>query len=262
VKGRFRSVRAVVCRYNAHCPVCGESFRDFIPLPVDAPDLIRDLEQHGYDMDLMFQCETLNVERYACPICRAVDRERLYALFIQHVLRRTSRAVRLRLLDIAPNHSLRKFLLSTRRFQYRSADLLMPDVDDKVDLQDMYIYPTESFDCFICSHVLEHVSDDQKALRELHRVLKPGGWGITMAPIVLSLQQTREDPSITDESLRVRLFGQRDHVRLYAKGDFVRRLESAGFKVRQLTVNDFGREVFQRRGIALRSVLYVCEKAK
>jgi predicted SAM-dependent methyltransferase len=108
--------------------------------------------------------------------------------------------------------------------------------------------------------VLEHINDDKKALSELYRVLKPGGWGIIMVPIILTLDQIYEDPQITDGTERWRRFGQFDHVRIYNKTGFVGRMEAAGFNVRQLSVGYFGEYTFKTYGITNTSVLYVAEK--
>ena len=89
------------------------------------------------------------------------------------------------LLDIAPNSSLKKFLLGLPGIRYQSADKYMEGVDLVVDIQDMGEVPSNAYDVFICSHVLEHVDDDKKALSELFRILKPGGFGILMVPIIL-----------------------------------------------------------------------------
>jgi SAM-dependent methyltransferase len=88
--------------------------------------------------------------------------------------------------------------------------------------------PDASFDVVLCVHVLEHVPDDAAALRELHRILKPGGWGVIQVPILR--ETTDEDPSLTDPAERLRRFGQEDHVRIYGR-DFAGRLEAAGFEL-------------------------------
>jgi ubiquinone/menaquinone biosynthesis C-methylase UbiE len=89
-------------------------------------------------------------------------------------------------------------------------------------------FPSETFDVVICNHVLEHVPDDRKALSELYRVLKKGGWGSIQVPMKDEI--TFEDLAITDPRERDRLFGQDDHVRQYGL-DYLDRLREAGFEV-------------------------------
>jgi predicted SAM-dependent methyltransferase len=124
----------------------------------------------------------------------------------------------------------------------------------------MNIYEDNTFDFFICSHVLEHIQNDIKAMSELYRVLKPGGKCIAMVPIALSLEEDYENPEITTAEGRWKHFGQDDHVRMYSKSGFVNKLASTGFLVHQLDVNFFGYEIFDKHGIHPRSVLYVVEK--
>lgn len=89
------------------------------------------------------------------------------------------------------------------------------------------------FDGILCSHVLEHVPDDRRALGEFYRVLKPGGWAVLNVPI--EGETTMEDPSVDSPKERLRRYGQEDHVRLYG-ADYGQRLSAAGF---QVTVPDF-----------------------
>jgi ubiquinone/menaquinone biosynthesis C-methylase UbiE len=133
-------------------------------------------------------------------------------------------------------------------------------VDFAVDISDMSIIPSESYDMFICSHVLEHVDDDRKALSELFRILKPGGAGILMVPIILRIDKIDEDPTIMDVETRWQRFGQYDHVRLYSKNGFIQRIQEAGFVLAEYGVEHFGREVFIESGISLKSVLYIGRK--
>src|SRR5690606_18123730 len=97
-------------------------------------------------------------------------------------------------------------------------------------------FDTESFDVIFCNHVLEHVENDQKALNELFRVMKPKGWGIFQVPIRYQLEKTFEDPTITDRKERIEKFGQYDHVRVYGK-DYYDTLEKAGFKVDKVNLS-------------------------
>jgi len=108
--------------------------------------------------------------------------------------------------------------------------------------------------------VLEHVPDDRRAMAELFRVLKPGGFGIVMVPLVRGVDDTQESPDVNTDALRWKYYGSGDHLRQYGRRDFVQRLTAAGFKVDQLGMDYFGVEAFRRAGIAADSVLYVVRK--
>ena len=91
------------------------------------------------------------------------------------------------------------------------------------------------FDIIFCSHVLEHIEDDHKAMWELHRILSPRGFAILLVPIKdffkgKKIDKTFEDFSIRNPKEREEVFGQRDHVRIYGR-DYEDRLRSAGFHV-------------------------------
>jgi len=118
---------------------------------------------------------------------------------------------------------------------YLTADLFPGGVDVKMDICNI-AYPDGSFDVVYCSHVLEHVPDDRRAMREFHRVLVPGGWAVLLVPITVA--ETIEDPSVSDPKERLRRFGQEDHVRCYGP-DYPDRLKSAGFRVDRVLPSDF-----------------------
>lgn len=240
---------------NFFCPVCQRGNVQFKRLPFD---YLRELDKHQY-IHSIFQVETLNIEYYSCTECGASDRDRLYALYFQKRLRDTSNKL-FYVLDIAPTVAMNRFLKACGSLSVRTADLYMQGVDDKVDLTRMDIYPDERFDVFVCSHVLEHIHDDVAAMKELHRVLKTGGWGIVMVPINLGLKEIYEDNTITDKAGRWRHFGQDDHLRMYSKEGFIGRLKSVGFTVQQYGISWFGSDVFDRHGIHPRSVLYIVTK--
>jgi SAM-dependent methyltransferase len=238
------------------CPLCQAKLAYFSPLPMF---YLREMYEHQF-VHSIFQSETLNIEHYECPACHCSDRDRLYLLYIEHILQNTEKSRKIRLLEIAPAPQLRKALQQNEQIEYRCGDLFMDGVDDKIDITDMNVYADESFDVFICSHVLEHINDDLRAMRELHRILKPGGWGITMVPINLALEEDYENVNATSASERWKHFGQDDHVRMYSKPGFVGRLTEAGFRVEQLGVEFFSKAAFEKHGIHPRSVLYVVKK--
>ncbi len=238
------------------CPVCRNRVDEFQPI---GWDFLAKMNEYGYIFSI-FQGETFDPIRYFCPLCRSSDRNRLYALFFEQLFHSLPVDEVFRFIDFAPSSELMAFFKRQPMLEYRTADLLADGVDDKLDIMHMDIYETSSIDLFLCSHVLEHVVDDWQAARELFRILKPGGMGVIMVPIAMNLQETYENPDITTEEGRWKHFGQNDHLRLYAKGDFVNKLEDSGFVLREYSARDFGEESFLRHGISKRSILYVVSK--
>lgn len=238
-----------------YCPVCNKKVRKFIPLPEFYKE---NAEKYGY-LYSFDDAETMNYGAYSCPHCAASDRDRLYALYVSKRLMKQG-AGNIAMLEIAPSRPLSEMLNKTGKITLRTADLMMEGVDDRIDITDMNCYAEGAFDAFICSHVLEHVPDDLKALRELFRILKHGGWGILMVPIILTLDKIDEDPLLEDIAERWRRFGQNDHVRMYSRNGLVERAEGAGFGVRQYGQEYFGTDVFEKHGISAKSILYIVEK--
>ena len=211
--------------------------------------------------------ETCNVRAYECPACKASDRDRLYALYLKKWFARFPESASGIFLDFAPSKPLQEFIqariaAANLSLRYMSADLMMVGVDLKIDVSNMPEVPGGSVDFFLCSHVLEHVPNDHKAMRELFRILKPGGKGILMVPINLRAQEIDEDPSVADEGERWRRFGQNDHVREYNREGFLVRVREAGFRVEQLGRRHFGWWTFCKQGITQRSILYVVERLR
>jgi ubiquinone/menaquinone biosynthesis C-methylase UbiE len=110
---------------------------------------------------------------------------------------------------------------------YVTADLESPLADVKLDIQQMP-FEDNSFDIVICNHVLEHVPDDRKAMGEIFRVLRKGGFAVMQVPTNYDMENTYEDPSITGPAEREKHFRQKDHYRLYGR-DYLKRLKETGF---------------------------------
>ena len=261
LKKRARALQNQVKLINStlYCPVCESRINSFLPLE---ECFQQNLQKYGFPFH-SDDAETCNVAAYLCPSCDASDRDRLYALFLRDYLTKLDSSEPVQIVDFGPSPPLSAFIrrLIGKNVQYRTADLLTENVDDRVDITNLQSYDSDWFDFLICSHVLEHVPDDRRALRELHRILKPGGQAILMVPIILSIDRIDEDPEVNDEAERWRRFGQFDHVRLYSKRGFLERVREAGFAVRELGKEFFGTDSFARAGITAQSVLYVVEKS-
>jgi SAM-dependent methyltransferase len=238
------------------CPLCGFVAARFDPIH---PSFQANCERNGFPY--WGGEETLNQADYQCPRCGSFDRERLTWLFIEAELRALPSNGKLRVLHVAPEASLAARLARHPIIESVTFDLQRDDVDVRGDLSDMAMFGDGAFGGLVCSHVLEHIPDDRKAMAELHRVLAPGGWGIALVPLYPNdVLDTREDWSKTSDPERWRHFGQGDHVRLYAKADYISRLETAGFLVEQLGARYFGAQTFARCAITAQSVLYIVRK--
>jgi ubiquinone/menaquinone biosynthesis C-methylase UbiE len=160
---------------------------------------------------------------------------------------------------MAPMPTLHKKIRKLRNISYTSSDLDSPLAMVKTNIQALS-FADSIFDCLMCNHVLEHVPDDRKAMNELFRVLKPGGWAIIQSAMNPNIMNTFEDPSIVSPQDRARLFGQEDHLRIYGK-DYGQRLEEAGFSVK---VDDFVRQLepltISRYGVIKDELIYICSK--
>lgn len=168
------------------CSVCGQSNITFLPLP----SFYRE-EAAKYGYKRFGKGETIALDTYSCSACGASDRERLYALWIDRQIQGGIFRKGTKLLHFAPEAALSKKLRELNLFEYKTADYGMEGVDYKVDIMNIPL-ANESVEFFICSHVLEHVESDDKAIQELYRITKTGGCGILMAPISVGLDHTLE----------------------------------------------------------------------
>jgi len=190
-------------------------------------------------------------------MCGAFERHRLLLPFLrEHTDLFDGKSKRM--LHVAPEPALRKIFANATGAGYLSADLFDEDVMEKMDISNI-TYPDGTFDIVFCSHVLEHVPEDRKAMSELCRVLKPGGWAILNVPITADV--TLEDPTVTSPEERLRLYGQDDHVRRYGM-DYEERLREAGFRVDRYDSTDVLADAeIKRGGIGTgRDLIFHCVK--
>ena len=194
-----------------------------------------------------------------CPVCRSLQRHRLVWLLLeQEGWLDHPPGERLKLLHFAPEACLEAKFRRASGVDYLSADLYDRRAMVRADIAALQ-FESESFDRIFCSHVLEHVPDDRKAIGELGRVLKPGGRAVILVPI--RGEETDEDPELTDPVERERRFGQLDHVRSYGM-DFLPRLERAGFSVqgRDATSLQMDAQDLDRMGLDPADIVFICRK--
>ena len=240
-----------------HCSLCQKDVDAYLPLPEQyrGKVVIKGKEYLPYK-----EAEMLNGDEYSCPHCGASDRERFYALYCKEYYFKEHNSNQIKMVHFAPEASLKNFLSKYTFEEYRTADLMMDGVDDKADLTNLVLYQDNYFDFFICSHMLEHIPDDIKAMQELYRILKPKGKGVLVVPILEGLDEVYEDPTIVSEEDRLLHFWQEDHVRMYNKEGYLSRLKDVGFKVKEYGVHNFSKKMFQEAAITNKSILYVVEK--
>ena len=192
---------------NVECPCCGAKYVTFLPAGIQ---------------------KRANA---TCLKCGSLERHRNLWLFFKENPQLFK--AKTKLLHVAPEKIFSQYFQSKRSIDYTAIDLEPEAYDYTVktivmDLTDLK-FDNNSFDAIICSHVLEHIPDDAKAMREMHRVLKADGWAIINVP-VNNDSITIEDVTINDPKKQLELFNQPDHVRVYGM-DYTERLQKAGFKV-------------------------------
>ena len=215
-------------------PIDGKSFSTFLP--------------YGYN----------NLRKNALsPSTFSLERHRLLWLYLKNETGFFDKKIKL--LHFAPEQAFYKRFKKLSNIQYDTIDINSPLAMIKADICDLPI-KDNTYDFILCNHVLEHILDDNKAISELHRVLKKDGVGIFQVPIDMKKEFTFQDDSITDKKERNKIFGQYDHVRVYGK-DYFTKLKNAGFKVEEVdyTKNLSNDEIY-RFSIVKGEIIPVCTK--
>lgn len=219
------------------CPCCGAGFYRFIIARTFSGNVIPNL---------------------ICPRCDSHPRHRLLWMFLKH--KRTDLfEKRIRLLHFAPEFCFARHFRKMKNLEYVTFDMTSPFAEFHGDICALP-FADSSFDVILCNHVLEHVSDDEKAMSELFRVLRPDGWGIIQVPLNTESSVTVENPLVIDPRERERLYGQYDHVRLYGR-DYVSRLWNAGFSVDVIDfTGSLDESSIARNGLDKNEAVYICSR--
>jgi SAM-dependent methyltransferase len=207
----FRSQTEISLNYaqERFCPVCEKSARHF--------------RRFGWMLRQDAQCYH----------CGALERHRLSWLFITKRTNLLDENPK-KMLHVAPEPCFKSKFRQHLGDNYLTADLFDSSTQVKMDITNID-YPDQYFNVIYCSHVLEHVLDDRKAMGEFYRTLKSDGWAILLVPI--TTEETLENSSITSPIGRWLVFDQIDHVRKYGL-DYVDRLREVGFNVEIIKADD------------------------
>jgi SAM-dependent methyltransferase len=164
-------------------------------------------------------------------------------------------------LHIAPEQCFYGKFKAQKNLNYLTGDLVSPLADIHFDLHQIPLEDNR-FDVVFCNHVMEHVDDPIQCMKELFRVMKPGGWAIMQVPQDMSRATTYEDKSIIDPAEREKHFWQKDHVRLFGR-DYPQWLEKAGFTVEIYDVQkNFDKQTIDRFRLMKDELLYIARKEK
>ena len=217
-------------------PIDGKSFRKFLP--------------YGYGKQR---------ENALSPSTLSLERHRLMWLFLRDDTEFFISKEKIKTLHIAPEQCFLDLFRKQNNLEYITSDLESPIADVKADICNLP-FDDNSFDVVFCNHVLEHIMDDTKAMQELYRVLKKGGFGIFQIPQDLSREKTFEDNTITNRRERAEIFGQYDHVRVYGR-DYFKKLRSVGFEVDEIDyTKKITEEKLEKYCLMKNEILPVCYK--
>lgn len=198
-----------------YCVICQREVEKFLPYKGGFSDLNPVLQA--------LKCVGSDVDNFSCPHCSSTDRERhlLIYLSLPNVLAKAQGKV----LHFAPERYMHLLIEGQKPQEYVMADLFPREPGiQKISIQDI-CYPDNHFDFIMANHVLEHVEDDRKAISEVTRVLKPGGYAILQTPYSSILSSTVVELPPGSPATRDLLFGEPDHLRLYGVDVFTRLAE-------------------------------------
>lgn len=222
------------------CPICEGRFSTFVP----------------------FRPFGTGLPTARCPQCGSLDRTRLLWLFLRQRTEIFGKPGTL--LHVSPEAELFRVFSRMKGLTYIPCDKFCEGYHYARGTRAMDItaipLADDTVDYILCSHVLEHIPDDRAAMRELRRVLHPGGWAVFLVPMDRFREETYEDPSVITPEDRAKAYWQHDHVRLYGK-DFPLRLQSEGFDAEADNfANTFTREEAFHFGFRRFEKIYFCRK--
>lgn len=225
---------------NFECPICRNKIERFLPYQY---------KEHTSDFTYKFRVIGSNTENFTCPYCNCHDRVRHLVMYFNKLNIWEKYIINKNILHIAPEEHIQQIISNLSTKNYVCGDLYpVNDSIKKVDITNIS-FDENYFDFIMCNHVLEHIPNDLKAMKEIYRVLKKGGCAIVQTPYSPNIKESFEDEIFTTENDRRKFFGQSDHVRIYGS-DLFERLKSVGFKLDIISNSEiFTSEESKRYGI-------------
>tara|TARA_Y100000310_G_scaffold208118_1_gene208650 strand:+ start:11023 stop:11766 length:744 start_codon:yes stop_codon:yes gene_type:complete len=194
-------------------------------------------------------------ENSLCPRCHSQPRHRSLYFYLQNILPNQKP---INFLHVSPEKCLDKLISSYKNINYLSIDL---DSNNAMKAEDLtkLTFKDNSFDFILCSHVLEHIKNDKKAISEIYRVLNRNGKAVIDVPINYTALDTYEDDNIKSKKERTKAYLQWDHERLYGI-DFIDLLNDAGFVVNIDTyILSLGSKKIKKHGLEYLPI-FLCNK--
>ena len=216
---------------NTICLICSAKSKKFIPISF------------------------YNIDDKICASCGALSRSRALGVYVKKNFKDQSQKI----LDFSPHRSLNDFFKSIFE-NYTSSDFENQFYAQKSYDITQINEADQSFDLIICFHVLEHILEDKKAIKELNRVLKSDGHLLIQVP--LKKGGTYQDNSIISKEGRLKAFGQEDHVRIYGEDNLTLILNESGFTANPIDiVKEYNREEKKLYGFSENEITYICRKS-
>jgi SAM-dependent methyltransferase len=187
------------------CSICDQEVEGWLPHPHrdTISPLMGMLDVIGSDLEF-----------HLCPRCRSNDRERHIWIYMA-ALGILAESVGKPILHIAPEGGVEHRLRAGAGPGYLAGDLHPRNpLHARIDVEHLD-HPDGSFHLIICNHVLEHVSDADRAIAELARCLSRNGWLVAQTPYSTVLRDTMEFTSPPSPQVAEFFLGQDDHVRLF-----------------------------------------------
>ncbi|QLY78760.1 glycosyltransferase [Clostridium intestinale] len=221
-KNTIEKIMSENYKKNYICPICGKEIEQFLPYRY---------KEHYTDSVYKFNIIGSDMRNFSCPECYSHDRVRHIVMYFNKLNIWNKNITKKDILHIAPEKVLRDIILKLEPNNYVCGDLYPIDNSIlKIDITNIS-FRDNYFDFIICNHVLEHIEDDLKAMKELYRVLKKGGYAVLQTPYSTVIEKSFEDRKLITATDRKKFFGQSDHVRIYGK-DFFDRLQNVGFSLK------------------------------